>query len=100
MLRVKCPCGRADYCTRKCRDKDEDYHSRTCDYVQQINLKEADFTKYEENAARGVMGLSNMGNTCYMNSAMQCLSNMELLRKYFIQMRFREEINMENPLGS
>ena len=41
-----------------------------------------------------------MGNTCYMNSALQCLSNMTLLRTYFLQMRFRDEINLDNPLGS
>ena len=46
------------------------------------------------------MGLRNMGNTCYMNSAVQCLSNMALLRQYFLTMRFRDEINMDNPLGS
>ena len=41
-----------------------------------------------------------MGNTCYMNSALQCLSNSELLRHYFLSMRFRDEINLANPLGT
>jgi ubiquitin carboxyl-terminal hydrolase 4/11/15 len=34
----------------------------------------------------GKCGLSNLGNTCYMNSALQCLRSVEELSKYFISM--------------
>ena len=33
------------------------------------------------------------GNTCYMNSALQCLSNTEPLTEYFSQQTFKEHIN-------
>ena len=37
---------------------------------------------------RGVCGLSNLGNTCFMNSALQCMSNTEPLTSYFLSVSF------------
>ncbi len=37
---------------------------------------------------KGLSGLINFGNTCYMNSAIQCLSNIGILRDYFLSKKF------------
>ena len=53
----------------------------------------------KKGANHGVCGSHNLGNTCFMNSSIACLSNCTELTTYFLTGKFKAEINKKNKLG-
>lgn len=96
-LSHQCECGKVFYCSDRCKQINSYYHSIICE-KQDCESQECEFN-FDSDSRFGLCGLNNLGNTCYMNSALQCLSNCTPLTNYFINKTYVGEINLMNVLG-
>jgi len=53
----------------------------------------------DERSNKGLCGSQNLGNTCFMNSAIQCVSHSLGLTYYFLSGEYEADINPNNSLG-
>ena len=52
-----------------------------------------------ENSSAGICGSYNLGNTCFMNSSIACISNCTELTYYFLSEQYKKEINYDSKYG-
>lgn len=100
ILKVACNCKQAHYCDTDCQNEDRLYHEEVCSFLNRCDKETFSLTKVTKHSRQGLAGINNLGNTCYMNSANQCLSNIPHLRSFLFSDQMLEEINVTNVLGT
>ena len=90
-----CSCQKQWYCSKRCQNKDFKNHYTSCE----TNCLEISPIKENIFSVKAKCGLKNLGNTCYMNTAIQCLNNCWELTNFFLKKNFEKKINVDNPLG-
>ena len=97
-LVVQCRWEEVQYWSDEWMKKDERFHIDKWNAPIEVG-GDTPFLK-KDRARNGITGLQNLGNTWFMNSSIQCLSNSYALTKYFLIEKYKTEINSNNVLGT
>ena len=109
-----CICNKVFYCCEICKKNDLINHIISCkkglfNFISDKNerlyrtikgRKEYFDNHKNEKENFPILGLTNLGNSCYMNSSLQCLFAIKELTNYFLYYFKDEYINKDNVLGT
>lgn len=84
-------CRTVVYCSSTCQVIHWRYHKAICN---------ASSPSAVDVSARGVAGLANLGNSCYLNCSLQCLSHIFPLTRYFVSGEYERDVNAESRDGA
>jgi len=95
-------CKISFFCSKVCSNNSIDHaklhklYSKLLKPKFDLNNLKTKILSFEDNCRRGVAGLFNLGNTCYINCCIQCLSNTDDFTKYFLLNYYKYEENFIN----
>ena len=80
------------------KDNLSDNKEKPSDHIEKEQEEEEEIQTNEE--IKGLIGLQNVGATCYMNATLQCFSNIPKLRYYFLSNKLNINEDKKNIISS